>query len=59
MYEILNFIDGIGELTVLITPLTLVIGIINAIKKPKGDSKPYTIMAIVSAYLVIVPLLFN
>jgi len=59
MYEILNFIDGIGELTVLITPLTLVIGIINAIKKPKGDSKPYTIMAIVSAYLIIVPLFFN
>ncbi|MDU5108620.1 hypothetical protein [Clostridium sp.] len=59
MYEIVNLIDGIGELTVLITPLTLVIGIINAIKKPKGDSKPYTIMAIVSAYLIIVPLFFN
>lgn len=59
MYAILNFIDGIGELTVLITPLTLVIGIINAIKKPKGDSKPYTIMAIVSAYLIIIPLFFN
>lgn len=59
MIEILEFIGGIGELAVFITPLTLVIGIINAIKKPKGESKPYTVMAIVSAYLIIIPLLYN
>ena len=42
-----------------ITPLTLVLGIINAIKKPGDESRPYTIMAIVSAYLIIIPLLYN
>lgn len=59
MMELLKFIAGIGEISVLITPLTLVIGIINAIKKPKEESTPYKIMAIVSAYLVIIPLLIN
>jgi hypothetical protein len=34
MEEILKFITGIGELAVFITPLTFIIGIINAIKKP-------------------------
>ena len=59
MISLLKFIADMGGITMLITPLTLVIGIINAIKKPKGESKPYTIMAIVSAYLIIVPLIWN
>lgn len=59
MSSLLKFIADMGGITMLITPLTLVIGIINAIKKPKGESKPYTIMAIVSAYLIIVPLIWN
>ena len=59
MVEILKFISGIGGLAVFITPLTFIIGIINAIKKPKGESAPYTVMAIVSAYLIIIPLVYN
>lgn len=59
MMGILEFISNIGEFAVFITPLTLVVGIINAIKKPEGESKHYTVMAIVSAYLIIIPLLYN
>ncbi|WP_034439939.1 hypothetical protein [Clostridium ihumii] len=59
MNEILSFIASMGELTMFITPLTLVIGIINAIKKPKEQSKKYTVMAVISAYLVIVPIIYN
>lgn len=57
--ELLKFIGGIGELAMVITPLTLVIGIINAIKKPEEDAKIYKIMAIISSYLIIIPLLIN
>ncbi len=59
MIEILKFIASLGEISMFITPLTFVVGIINAIKKPEGKSKPYPIMAIVSAYLIIVPLIYN
>ncbi|WP_411168189.1 hypothetical protein ACH36K_13785 [Clostridium sp. MB05] len=59
MSSLLKFIAGMGEITMFVTPLTLVIGIINAIKKPKGESKGYTIMAVISAYLIIVPLIWN
>ncbi|MBB6696498.1 hypothetical protein [Clostridium algidicarnis] len=51
MMEILKLMGGLGEIAVFITPLTLVIGIINAIKKPEKESTPYKIMAIISAYL--------
>lgn len=57
MREILLLIGKIGEVTLFITPLTLVIGIINAVKKEEKESKPYKIMAIISAYLIIIPLL--
>ena len=59
MSSLLEFIAGMGEITIFITPLTLVIGIINSIKKPKEESKRYTIMAVISAYLIIVPLIGN
>ncbi|MDZ5010714.1 hypothetical protein GNF77_17805 [Clostridium perfringens] len=59
MSSLLKFIAGMGEITMFVTPLTLVIGIINAKKKPKGESKGYTIMAVISAYLIIVPLIWN
>ncbi len=55
--EILLMVGKIGEATLFITPLTLVVGIINAIKKEEKESKPYKIMAIISAYLIIIPLL--
>lgn len=58
MGALLGFIAGIGELTMFITPLTLTIGIINSIKKPKGEDGGYKIMAIISAYLIIVPLMW-
>ena len=56
---LLGFIADIGELTIFITPLTLTIGIINSIKKPKGADVGYKIMAIISAYLIVVPLINN
>lgn len=59
MNEILKFIAELGELFVIITPLTLVIGIINAVKKQDEQSKVYTIMAVISAYLIIIPLIWN
>lgn len=59
MLAILEIISGLGEVLMFITPLTLVIGIINAIKKDGQSSKIYTIMAILSAYLIIIPLIFN
>ena len=59
MNEILKFIAELGELFVVITPLTLVIGIINAVKKQDEQSKVYTIMAVISAYLIIIPLIWN
>lgn len=57
MEKIIDFFAVIGLLASFITPLTLVVGIINAIKKPKDEAKPYTIMAIISAYLIIMPLM--
>lgn len=59
MGSILRFIADIGEITMFITPLTLVIGIINAIKRPKEEAYWFTIMAIISAYLIIIPLIHN
>ena len=59
MNEILKFIAELGELFVIITPLTLVIGIINAVKKQDEQSKVYTIMAVISAYQIIIPLIWN
>jgi len=59
MSVILEFITGVGELAIVITPLTLIIGIINSIKKSGAEAKIYTVMAIVSAYLIIIPLIYN
>jgi len=59
MTMLLELIGGIGEVFMAITPLTLVIGIINAIKKDGNSSTAYKIMAIISAYLIIIPLMIN
>ncbi len=59
MTMLLELIGGIGEVFMIITPLTLVIGIINAIKKDGKSSTVYKIMAIISAYLIIIPLMIN
>lgn len=59
MYSILKFINGFSELAALITPLTLVIGIINSIKISDERTIYYKIMAIVSGYLIFLPLIFN
>ncbi len=56
---ILEFIGGLGEVLMVVTPLTLVIGIINAIKKDGNISVVYKVMAIISAYLIIIPLIVN
>ena len=58
MGEIIEFIARIGVMTIFITPLTLIIGIINSIKKPENESMPYTVMAVISAYLIIMPLFY-
>lgn len=57
MEVILRIFLILGINTIFITPLTLVLGIINAIKKPKEEAKKYTIMAVVSAYLIIIPIM--
>lgn len=47
----------LGLWTIFITPLTLTVGIINAIKKPEKEAVPYIIMAVISAYLIIIPII--
>ncbi len=59
MSDILRFIAGLGEITIFITPLTFTIGIINSIKKSDKEAKLYKIMAIISSYLIIIPLIWN
>lgn len=59
MYSILKFINEFSELAALITPLTLVIGIINSIKISDERTIYYKIMEIVSGYLIFLPLIFN
>ncbi len=49
----------IGYYTLWFTPLTLMLGIIYAIKKPEKEATPYIIMAVVSAYLIVIPLFFG
>jgi hypothetical protein len=49
----------IGMYGVFITPVTLIIGIIKAIKSEGKDSKFYTGLAIISAYLIAIPLIYN
>ncbi|WP_312653445.1 hypothetical protein [Proteiniclasticum sp.] len=56
---ILEFISGIGEVLIFITPMTLVVGIINAIKKDGQSSSIYKVLAIISAYLIFIPMIFN
>ena len=49
-----------GEILEIITPLTLVVGIINAIKKTdKQEVILYTVMAIISAYLIVFAILLG
>lgn len=57
--NILKTIDGIGELAIFFTPLTFTIGIINSIKKSDKEAKLYKILAIISAYLIFTPMIFN
>lgn len=58
--EIFELIGGLGEILTIITPLTLVIGIINAIKKTdKQEVILYTVMAVISAYLIIFAIMFG
>lgn len=59
MHTILKFINEFSELAILITPLTLVIGIINSIKISDERTIYYKIMAIISAYLIFLPLIYN
>lgn len=59
MYSILKAIAGIGEFTMFITPLTFTIGFINSIKTSGKEAKTYKIMAIISAYLIFVPIIFD
>ena len=59
MGAMLSLIADIGEISMIITPLTLVVGLINAIKRPKEEARWFAIMAIISAYLIIVPLIHN
>jgi len=56
--KIIEFFAIIGLWTIFITPLTLIIGIINAIRKPE-KAMQYTILAIISAYLIIMPLMYG
>ena len=57
MESIFRFITILGMWTIFITPLTLIVGVINAIKKPDKEAVPYIIMAIISAYLIIIPII--
>ena len=60
LMEIFEFIGGLGEILAIITPLTLVVGIINAIKKTdKQEVILYTVMAIISAYLIVFAIMFG
>jgi hypothetical protein len=56
--KIIEFFALAGMSTIFITPLTLTIGVINAIRKPEKEAMPYTVMAIISAYLIIMPLMY-
>ena len=57
MESIFSFVTALGISVIFVTPLTLIVGVINAIKKPDKEAKPYTIMAIISAYLIIIPII--
>lgn len=58
MEKIIEVFALVGLWTIFITPLTLTIGIIFAIKKPNEEAMPYTVMAIISAYLIIMPSMY-
>lgn len=59
MGDMVELIAAIGEVAMIITPLTFVIGLINSIKKPKEEARWFIVMTIISAYLIIVPLIHN
>lgn len=57
MGVLLKGIAILGIFTSLITPFTLIVGIVNAIKADKNESGKYMAMAVISAYLIIIPLI--
>jgi len=59
MEFILKFIAGIGRFLCLITPFTLVWGLVNAIRRPEPEYKVYLVIAIISSYLIFVPIILN
>lgn len=58
MDKVWEFIAMIGMSTIFITPLTLIVGMIHAIKKPDKEATPYIIIAVISAYLIIIPFMY-
>jgi len=58
MDKVLGLIILFGIYTIWITPLTFTMGIIYSIKKPEKEATPYKIIAVISAYLIIIPLIF-
>lgn len=55
---IIKFFATIGIFLSFLTPLTFTIGIINAIRKPEEEAKQYVFIAVISAYLIIMPLFY-
>jgi hypothetical protein len=53
-----NIIRIIAWYTIWITPLTFTIGLIYSIKKPEKEAAPYKIIAVISAYLIMLQLIF-
>ena len=56
MYNILKFIADMGEVFIIVTPITFIIGLIKSIQKE--NNKLFIIMTIISLYLIILPLFF-
>lgn len=55
--KIFSILGFIGLYTIWLTPLTFVMGLIHAIKKPENEATPYKIIAVVSFYFIIFALL--
>lgn len=55
---IIKMLAFAGLYTIWLTPLTLIMGLIYAIKKPEKDATPYKIISVVSAYLIIMTLFY-
>ncbi|MBH1942093.1 hypothetical protein I5677_14420 [Mobilitalea sibirica] len=57
--NLMSILVDLGIYTIWLTPLTFVMGIIYAIKKPEKEATPYKFMAVISAYLIIFTLLYR